>query len=140
MKAPTVLIVDDEPINLVLLESLLEDHYRVLVACSGDEALTHLHHAKNDVALVISDVMMPHMDGHELCRLIRSDSSSAHVPVILISSLDQEADQVAGLLAGASELVVKPYSPELLLHRVRQQIRWRRMEQILKEHGLSIPD
>ncbi|MDE2078588.1 MAG: response regulator, partial [Burkholderiales bacterium] len=74
MKAPTVLIVDDEPINLVLLESLLEDDYRVLVASSGDEAFAHLHHAKNDVALVISDVMMPHMDGHELCRLIRSDS------------------------------------------------------------------
>lgn len=123
MSQACVLIVDDEPINLVLLESLLEDFYQVLSFDSAEQALAVCQSRSQEVDLVLSDVMMPGMSGHELCRQLKSQTQTRDIPVILISSLDSEADEITGLQAGAADLVSKPYSPELLLARVRTHIR-----------------
>ncbi|HET8870343.1 MAG TPA: response regulator [Aquabacterium sp.] len=139
MSHPVVLIVDDEPINLVLMESLLEDHHPVETFGSAQDALTRLNQSSEDVGLIISDVLMPGMDGYQLCRSIRSNPATHDLPVILVSSLDREEDEAAGLQAGASDLVAKPYSPELLLARARTQLRVGQMQKILQQHGLPVP-
>ena len=139
MSQACVLIVDDEPINLVLLESLLEDFYQVLSVDSAEQALALCQSRSQDVDLILSDVMMPGMSGHELCRQLKSQLPTRDIPVILISSLDSEADEIAGLGAGAADLVCKPYSPDLLLARVRTHIRLRQLTKALQAHGLPLP-
>lgn len=135
MNRACVLIVDDEPINLVLLESLLEDFYQVLSVDSAEQALALCQSRAQDVDLVLSDVMMPGMSGHDLCRQLQSQPQTRDIPVILISSLNSEADEIAGLQAGAADLVCKPYSPDLLLARVRTHIRLRQLTRALQAQG-----
>ncbi len=139
MSQACVLIVDDEPINLVLLESLLEDFYQVLSVDSAEQALALCQSRSQEVDLILSDVMMPGMSGHELCRQLKSQLPTRDIPVILISSLDSEADEIAGLEAGAADLVCKPYSPDLLLARVRTHIRLRQLTKAWQAHGLPLP-
>lgn len=139
MTQACILIVDDEPINLVLLESLLEDFYQVLSVDSAEQALALCQSPHQKVDLILSDVMMPGMSGHDLCRQLKAQPRTQDIPVILISSLDGEADEVAGLQAGASDLVCKPYSPDLLLARVKTHIRLRQLTQALQAQGLPLP-
>jgi putative two-component system response regulator len=139
MSQGCVLIVDDEPINLVLLESLLEDHYQVQSASSADEALTLCQSSSSQIDVILSDVLMPGMTGYQLCQELKSHAATRNIPVLLVSSLDAEQDQVAGLKAGAADLINKPYSPELLLARVRTQMRLRKLSQTLQAHGIAEP-
>ena len=128
MSQACILIVDDEPINLVLLESLLEDFYPVRAVGSAQEALALAEDPGAGVAMVLSDVQMPGMDGLALCRHLRAQTHTADLPVLLISGFASEADELAGLQAGASDLVTKPYCPDLLLARVRTHWRLRELE------------
>lgn len=137
MNRPCVLIVDDEPINLILLESLLEDHCRVLAADSAAMALALCRVHAGDIDLIVSDVLMPDVDGYALCRQLKAQPDTRDVPILLVSSLDRETDEIEGLAAGAADLVHKPYSPELLLNRVRTQLRLRQMTQTLIKAGLA---
>lgn len=132
MSRESVLIVDDEPINLVLLESLLEDFYSVRAVSTGAEALAVALNPEESVAMVLTDVQMPGMDGLELCRRLRAEPRLADVPVLLISGFSSDADELAGLQAGASDLICKPYCPDLLLARVRTHWRLRELERQLR--------
>lgn len=134
-----VLIVDDEPINLVLLESLLEDHYQVLSASTGQEALALAQSQSAKIDVILSDVLMPGMNGYQLCEALKAETQTRGIPVLLVSSLDGEDDQVAGLQAGAADLINKPYSPDLLLARVRTHLRLRQLTALLQAHGLADP-
>lgn len=136
MSQGCVLIVDDEPINLVLLESLLEDHYQVKSASSAQEALAMCQSDDAVIDVILSDVLMPGMSGYQLCQTLKSHDRTKDIPVLLVSSLDGEEDQVVGLNAGAADLINKPYSPELLLARVRTQMRIKKMSLTLQAHGL----
>lgn len=135
MSQACVLIVDDEPINLVLLESLLEDVYQVLSAGSGQQALALCQSHPGQVDVILSDVMMPEMDGHALCRQLKAQPQTRDIPVLLVSSLNREADDSAGLQAGAADLIAKPYSPDVLLARVRTHVRLRKLTQLAKAQG-----
>lgn len=134
-----VLIIDDEPINLVLLESLLEDHYQVLSVSSGSEALALCQSRYAGIDLILSDVLMPGMSGYQLCAALKADAKTRDIPVLLVSSLDGEGDQIAGLQAGAADLINKPYSPDLLLARVRTHLRLRTLAALLQTHGIAVP-
>ena len=112
-----ILIVDDSPTQAKLLEQVLAGHgYRVLVAANGSEALTLIFAHSPD--LVISDILMPEMDGFELCRRVRGIEQLQGTPIILLTHLNDPADVLHSLEAGANYFVSKPYSNRLLLSRI----------------------
>ncbi|MEW6209388.1 MAG: response regulator [Acidobacteriota bacterium] len=114
----SILVVEDSPTQAERLVHILElQGYRVSSARNGREAVESLKRRRSDV--VISDVMMPEMDGFELCRAIRADPSLHSVPVILATSLSDPEDVLRGLESGADNFIVKPYDENLLLSRVR---------------------
>lgn len=117
-----VLVVDDVPPNVKLLEAkLTSEYFDVLTAFSGPEALDVISREHPDIILL--DVMMPGMDGFEVCRRIKSDASTAHIPVVMVTALDQPSDRVAGLEAGADDFLTKPVQDLALFARVRSLVR-----------------
>lgn len=116
----TVMVVDDNSDFLTYLGQGLADTYNVVSALSGKEAMELLQ--TNDVDVVISDVMMDEMDGLELCRTIKVDIATSHIPVILLTAKSQSVDELAGLEAGADDYVVKPFSMSVLLQRVHHLV------------------
>jgi two-component system cell cycle response regulator len=117
-----VLVVDDIPTNVKLLEARLSaEYFDVLTAQSGEEALHLLGRERVDVVLL--DVMMPAMDGFEVCRRIKSSARTMHVPVVMVTALDQTADKVQGLEAGADDFLTKPVDDIALVTRVKNLAR-----------------
>jgi len=117
-----VLVVDDVPPNVKLLEAkLTSEYFDVLTAYSGPEALEVIAREHPDIVLL--DVMMPGMDGFEVCRRIKSDPVTAHIPVIMVTALDQPSDRVAGLEAGADDFLTKPVQDLALFARVKSLVR-----------------
>ncbi len=114
----TVLVIDDLEPNVKLLEAkLLSEYYTVLTASSGQEAIALVKECKVDVILL--DVMMPDMDGFEVCRLLKSNPNTTHIPVIMVTALSEVEDRVRGLEAGADEFLTKPIDDLTLFARVK---------------------
>ncbi|MEQ1771835.1 MAG: response regulator, partial [Devosia sp.] len=117
-----VLIVDDIPTNVRLLEArLTAEYFDVRTASSGPEALDLC--LKGDIDIVLLDVMMPGMDGFETCRRLKSSTATMHVPVLMITALDQPSDRVKGLEAGADDFLTKPVDDIQLMARVKSLVR-----------------
>ena len=116
----TVLVVEDNRDLLQFLVSSLGDEYNVLSAADGVEALETL--AKRQVDIVVSDVMMPRMDGSELCRRIKHDSALSHIPVILLTAKAAEENVLSGLRDGADDYIPKPFNMEYLKLRIAKFI------------------
>ena len=102
-----VLVVEDNPELLILMQQLLKSYYRVYIAHNGAEALKIVH--SKEIDLIVSDVMMPEMDGYELTRTIKGDANYNHLPIILLTAKTQEEDEEEGLEAGADEFLTKPF-------------------------------
>jgi putative two-component system response regulator len=117
----TVLIVDDMPQNLLLLGELLQPHYQVRAANSGERALRVTRSAPQP-DLILLDVMMPGMDGHEVLRHLREDPITRDIPVIFVTALDDAADEERGLSLGAVDYLTKPITPPVALARVRAHL------------------
>jgi two-component system sensor histidine kinase/response regulator len=115
---PTILVVDDTAENLRLMSHLFEDQYRVLIAHSGEKALK-ICHGVAPPDLVLLDVLMPGLDGLEVARQLRAHPSSAHLPIIFVTSADDDATRLRGLELGAIDVVHKPVNPHLMRVRVR---------------------
>jgi len=119
-----ILVVDDLPQNVRLLQAVLEPRgYEVAVAASGSEALERL--AAGDVDLVLLDIVMPGMDGYEVCRAIRADPATAFLPVVMVTA-SGEQEKKRALEAGADDFVAKPFDHAELLARVRSLLRIKR--------------
>lgn len=117
-----VLIVDDDDFSAALLSARLEeDYYDVEIARTGPEALEFLTHSTVDVILL--DVVMPGMDGFEVCRRVKADPATQTIPVVMVTALDQPADRVRGLEAGADDFLTKPFNAIALLTRVKSLVR-----------------
>ena len=117
-----VLVVDDIPANVKLLEAKLgAEYFDVVTAGSGPEALRKVEEEKPDIILL--DVMMPGMDGFEVCQRIKSNPATAHLPVIMVTALDHPSDRVRGLEAGADAFLTKPVDDIALVKRVRNLVR-----------------
>jgi len=117
-----VLVVDDVPDNIKLLACELEDHgYEVITAPDGPRALVAAASARPDVILL--DIMMPGMDGIEVCRRLKEDAELRSIPVILVSALEKEEDLIRGLDAGSQDYIVKPFNNRILMARVRSAAR-----------------
>ena len=117
-----ILVVDDVPANVKLLEvRLLAEYFEVLTASSGPDAIETCENGKVDVVLL--DVMMPDMDGFEVCRRLKSDPATSHIPVVMVTALDQITDRVRGLEAGADDFLTKPVNDLQLMTRVKSLVR-----------------
>jgi two-component system phosphate regulon response regulator PhoB len=117
-----ILVVDDEPDLLELVYyNLARAGYEVRCVKSGEEALGHVQSQPPD--LIVLDVMLPGMDGLEICKRLRQDPRMAVVPIIMLTARSEEADMVTGLELGADDYLTKPFSPRVLLARVRAVLR-----------------
>ena len=126
-----VLVVDDILSNVKLLEAkLAAEYFEVVTAYSGQEALERMEEHEPDIVLL--DVMMPGMDGFEVCRRIKKNPKTAHVPVVMVTALDQPADRIAGLDAGADDFLTKPVDDAALFARVRSLVRLKMMTDELR--------
>ena len=115
-----ILVVDDESrIRKLVRDFLVKKEYEVIEAADGEEALDLFYRDKN-IALVILDVMMPKMDGYQVCREIRETSS---VPIIMLTAKAEESDELTGFDIGADEYIAKPFSPKILVARVEAILR-----------------
>ena len=118
MAIAKILVVDDTPANVKLLADLLTvKGYEVATAPNGEEGLKRLAEQRPD--LVLLDVMMPGMNGYEVCRAIRSDPSTGVLPVVMVTSLDPAQERIKGLEAGADDFLTKPINQAELLARVK---------------------
>jgi len=123
---PRVLIVDDERSNINILGNLLVPEFDVLVATDGPSALAR---AGGDMRpdLILLDVIMPGMDGHEVCRRLKQDPETHDIPVIFISAMSEEDDEATGLQIGAVDYVTKPFAPAILKMRIRTHVELKRL-------------
>jgi two-component system cell cycle response regulator len=134
-----VLVVDDIPANVKLLEArLAAEYFDVVTAMNGTDALTICERAECDVVLL--DVMMPDMDGFEVCRKLKSNPATHHIPVVLVTALDQPSDRVKGLQSGADEFLTKPVSDVALIARVRSLARLKMMTDELRLRAVTSRD
>ena len=141
-----VLVVDDVPANVKLMEARLSaEYFDVVTAYSGADALAVCERAECDIVLL--DVMMPDMDGFEVCRALKSNPVTHHIPVVIVTALDQPSDRVRGLEAGADDFLTKPVTDVALVSRVRSLARLKmvtdelRMRAVTsKEIGIQSPE
>lgn len=117
----TILVVDDTPDNLTLVSNLLKKDYRVRVAISGEKALK-IALSETPPDLILLDVMMPVMDGYEVCQQLRSNALTAHIPIIFLTAKSEVEDERKGLSLGASDYITKPISPPILEARVKTHL------------------
>lgn len=130
--AATLLIVDDDPITLKALISLLEREYRVVVAKSGEQAMKRLTDGAT-VDLILLDITMPGIDGYETCRRIKSSPSTKNIPVIFLSSRSEVEDETRGFEAGGIDYITKPFNPPIVEARVKTHVELKRRGDLLEQ-------
>lgn len=134
--AAVVLVVDDLAANVALLDAVLTPRgHRVVGASSGAAALDHL--AREDVDIVLLDILMPGMDGYEVCRRIRADERTAFLPVVMITA-SGEQEKLRALEAGADDFVTKPFDQSELLARVRSLLRVKRYHETIEAQAAEL--
>jgi two-component system cell cycle response regulator len=131
-----ILIVDDTPANVRLLKARLEaDYHEVLTASDGFEAMTRARADQPDIILL--DVMMPEIDGYEVCRQLKADPDTRHIPIILVTALDGRDDRLSGLEAGADDFMTKPVDDVMLAARLNALVRLKQMADDLRVRETS---
>jgi len=120
-KDSSILVVDDDTDNLVILLNLLSNKYKVLIAKSAELALDILQENSN-IHLILLDIKMPKVDGYQLCQQIKNDHRNADIPIIFVTSLNDSQDEAKGFQLGAVDYITKPITPEILLSRVQTHI------------------
>jgi DNA-binding response OmpR family regulator len=124
-----ILVVDDEIYIVHILEfTLTMEGYEVITAGDGEEALRKMEQERPD--LVVLDIMMPKLDGYEVCRRLREDEEFRMVPVILLSAKGRPIDRETGMEVGADDYMVKPFSPRRLLEKIRELLARQELGQI----------
>lgn len=119
---PTILIVDDEPDAIELIDfNLRAAGFRTAAAMSGDEALKQAREVLPD--LIVLDLMLPEVDGLEVCKILRRDPATSSVPIVMLTAKASELDRILGLELGADDYVTKPFSPRELVLRIKRLLR-----------------
>ena len=134
-----ILVVDDTPENLQLMSALLRDHYKVQVASSGEKALKLMAGGVLP-DLVLLDILMPGMDGYEVCRRMRDDPRMRQVPVIFVTAKSDSEDEEQGLDLGAVDYITKPISPAITLARIRTHLSLKRAADLLQDRNQTLED
>ena len=135
---PNILIVDDTPQNLSVLQNMLTKHgYRVRPALSGELALKAVRHMLPD--LILLDIMMsPGMDGYEVCRQLKADELTRHIPVLFISALGETSDKIRAFEIGGVDYITKPFQVEEVLARVETHLALQRMQTRLQAQNAQL--
>jgi adenylate cyclase len=134
---PRLLIVDDEPINLDILQTRLSVHgYEILTATNGEEALAIATAQRPD--LILLDIMMPKMDGIDVCRHLKADTSLPFMPIVMVTAKADSKDVVAGLEAGADEYLTKPMDQAALVARVKSMLRIKALHDTVQEQAVRL--
>lgn len=137
--AASILIVDDTPVNLsVVVEYLQEYGYSIRIARSGESALQRIEYGRPD--LILLDVLLPGIDGFEVCQRIKQNEETSDIPVIFMTSLTRSQDKVRGFEAGAVDYVTKPLQREEVLARVTTHLRLRQLTHDLRERNRQIEE
>ncbi len=126
-----ILIVDDEPLNVILLTGILKGLGEVISATNGEDALAMIRAEAPD--LIVLDVVMPGIDGHEVCRRLKADEATQAIPVIFATGNDKQEDEAFGLELGAVDFIKKPIHPRITLTRVRNHLESKRHRDLLEE-------
>ncbi len=126
-----ILIVDDTPFNVKVLNDLLQTDYDIYAANNGREALDIVSRIKPN--LILLDVMMPEMDGYEVCRRLKADENTAAIPVLFVTAKIEVEDETKGLELGAVDYITKPVSPSIVRARVKNHLNLRRYQEHLEE-------
>jgi two-component system phosphate regulon response regulator PhoB len=139
MAKATILVIEDEEDILELVRyNLAKEGYEVICATTGEEGLGV---ARSKLpTLVVLDLMLPGVDGLEVCRLLKADAKARHIPIVILTARSEEADIVAGLELGADDYVTKPFSPRVLVARVRAALRRMRKEPVSETATVKIHD
>jgi putative two-component system response regulator len=127
---PTLLLVDDEPVNLRVLKQLLAADYQLVFAKNGEEALKLAFTRQPN--LVLLDVMMPGLTGFEVCRKLKAQNETKHIPVIFVTALNDEHDEAEGFEAGAVDYIIKPISPAIVKARVKNHLSLVQADELLE--------
>ena len=117
----TILIVDDTPANLALLVDVLKSDYRTIVAINGEKAL-ELALSANPPDLILLDVMMPGLNGYEVCERLKAKPATSHIPVIFVTAMGEVDDETRGLDLGGVDYVTKPINPAIVKARIRTHL------------------
>lgn len=139
-QTPRILIVDDEIMNLKVLADLLKEEYTPVLAGSGEQALKH---AFSDFPpdLILLDVMMPHMGGYEVIRILKHNDKTNNIPVIFVTALNSIEDEEHGFMLGAVDYIIKPFSPPIVKMRIRNHLRivhqYKLLDQLAYLDGLT---
>jgi CheY-like chemotaxis protein len=126
---PVILIVDDVPENVQILGALLSESYSTFFALDGNEALEQAEILEPD--LILLDVMMPVMDGYEVCRRLKNNEKFRDTPIIFITALDLPEEESAGLKLGAADYITKPFNQDLVLLRIRNHLQLKLQRDLL---------
>ncbi|MCK8603511.1 diguanylate cyclase [Desulfoferrobacter suflitae] len=131
-----ILIVDDVPPNIEILNSMLHDDYEIYFATNGQDALAIA--AAVMPQLVLLDIMMPEMDGYEVCRSLKNDPSLQDIPIIFITAMDRVENETQGLELGAVDYITKPFNPAIVKLRVRNQLELKRQRDVLDAKSIQL--
>ncbi len=127
-----ILIVDDELTNIKLLGNTLKTHYQVSFATNGQAAL-RIAQSNSPPDLILLDIMMPDMDGYAVCRQLKSNPLTQHIPLIFITAMSEVADETRGLELGAVDYIIKPFSMAIVKARVRTHLELKRHRDMLEK-------
>jgi len=130
-RQPRLLVVDDQPANIQALYQAFSADHQVLMATSGEQALKIAMTKQPD--LVLLDVMMPGMDGHEVCHRLKAEESTRDIPVIFVTAHDDEASETLGLEMGAVDFISKPVNPKIVRARVKTQLTLKAQSDLLRQ-------
>lgn len=130
----TILAVDDTPDNLLLISGLLKDEYHLKVANGGERAIK-IAQSDNPPDLILLDIMMPDIDGYEVCRILKADEKTSHIPIIFLTAKTEVEDETHGLEMGAVDYITKPISPPIVLARVKTHLALKRMQDFLRDQN-----
>lgn len=137
----TLLIVDDTPENIRVLMEALKDEYRILAATSGEKALRMAVSEESPPDLILLDILMPGIDGYEVCRLLKNDDRTRNIPVIFVTAISEVMDETRGFRLGAVDYITKPFHPPIVKARVRAHVQLKlktdMLEQLASLDGLT---
>lgn len=126
-----VLIVDDEKMNRSLLADLLKPLYKVLGAKNGEQALKIASRGEGQPDLILLDIMMPEMDGYEVCRRLKAEDATREIPIVFVTAMSEVSDETKGFELGAVDYITKPVSPPIVLARVKTHLRLKHKSDLL---------
>ena len=130
---PTILIVDDEPANIRVLAGVLSSDYRILAATGGEEAMNIIFSRAGEIDLILMDILMPGLNGYDVCARIRSYPETARIPIVFITAKTTPDEEAQGLDMGAVDYIGKPFQPVIVKARVRTQLELKKHKDHLDE-------